>query len=309
MSGTTIPNRGGKSEHYAMVEHTICAVVVTFHPRPEDIENLAQLRPQVSALVVVDNGSSPLTIESLRSASRELSFTLIENGDNIGLAAALNIGSKWARSHGFEWLILFDQDSKVTPGFIDTMLKAFLSNPERDRVAVMVPSYIDKRSGEALASRYDGEGGLAFAMTSGSLMPTALLEQQGWFEEDLFIGGIDFDYSLRVRSQGYRLLECKDAVLLHEPSSPQVHRLLGRRLLTTSNYSAFRRYYSERNRVWLRRKHMKQFPAMCRELISTSIKDAIKVLLVEEDKKRKMRSILRGVWDGWHGRMGRTFDA
>ena len=34
------------------------AIVVTFHPRPEYLQNLAKIRTQVDVLVVVDNGSS-----------------------------------------------------------------------------------------------------------------------------------------------------------------------------------------------------------------------------------------------------------
>lgn len=40
-----------------MTAQKLCAVVVTFRPGPEVLENLATLRPQVDALVVVDNTS------------------------------------------------------------------------------------------------------------------------------------------------------------------------------------------------------------------------------------------------------------
>ena len=83
-----------------MTERKVCGIVVTFHPRPEDLENIAKLRPQVQGLAVVDNGSSEEKRNLLRIASRECDFTLIENGGRGGIATALNIGVKWAQVGG-----------------------------------------------------------------------------------------------------------------------------------------------------------------------------------------------------------------
>ena len=74
-----------------MSPNQVCAVIVTFRPRAEDLGNLARVRPQVEDLVVVDNGSPGEELLLLRAASRELNFALIENGQNLGIAAALNI--------------------------------------------------------------------------------------------------------------------------------------------------------------------------------------------------------------------------
>ena len=38
-------------------QNGVCAVIVAFRPRVEDLGNLADVRPQVQDLVVVDNGS------------------------------------------------------------------------------------------------------------------------------------------------------------------------------------------------------------------------------------------------------------
>jgi rhamnosyltransferase len=73
-------------------QNSVCAVVVTFHPRSSDIENMRIVRGQVQELVVIDNGSSQPELEKLRSVKCEESFELIENGENLGIAAALNVG-------------------------------------------------------------------------------------------------------------------------------------------------------------------------------------------------------------------------
>jgi hypothetical protein len=66
-----------------IAQNGVCAVIVAFRPKVEDLGNLAEVRPQVQHLVVVDNGSAEETLKSLRTASRVLKFVLIENGENL----------------------------------------------------------------------------------------------------------------------------------------------------------------------------------------------------------------------------------
>src|ERR1700761_1113736 len=68
------------------------AVVVTYEPGPELVDNLTMLWPQVDTLIVVDNGSSPPRREVLGAAVSTLGLELIENGSNLGIATALNYG-------------------------------------------------------------------------------------------------------------------------------------------------------------------------------------------------------------------------
>lgn len=290
-----------------MAENNICAVVVTFRPSSSVLDSLAMVRPQVRDLVVVDNGSPAETLVWLGQASHEMDFALVQNGDNLGIAAALNIGVRWAESQGHEYVILFDQDSVVTPGFVNTMLRGYHDNPRQDRVAILVPSYVDKRLGTVLPAHYASDGDIEIAMCSGSLMPIAAFHDQGWFEESLFIDYVDYEYCLRVRSAGYLIKECKQAVLLHAPGNPKVYRLFGFRFLTSANYSAFRRYYIERNMVWVVRKYWKKYPSLCLNMFLNSIKDGVKVILVENNKWGKVRYSILGFVDGLLGRMEKKY--
>jgi rhamnosyltransferase len=289
-----------------MPKSQICAVVVTYHPPLEDLENLAKVRPQVDGLVVVDNCSSPETLALLRQASRDLDFTLVESSENHGIGAALNTGVRWAQSNEYEYVIFFDQDSTVTEGFIETMKRAFLSHPRREKLGVLVPTYVDKRSGIALKPKHiDGEY-LEVAMTSGSMMPVAIFSEQGIFEESLFIGGVDYEYCFRIRSNGYLVKECQEAMLLHAPATPKQYKLFGKYLFASSNYSSLRRYYTERNRVWIGRRYWKEHPRFVRENCLGSLKEVIKIVFCEADKWKKLYYTGLGIRDGFIGRMGKT---
>lgn len=283
----------------------VCAVVVTFHPDGDVLSNLEQLRPQVQTLVVVDNGSLGGEVESLRDASGRIDFELIENGENLGIATALNIGIRYAQCVGAEWVLLFDQDSTVTPGFTEAMLHGFASNRWGKQLAILVPRYVDKRLGSAIPGISVKDGGLEAAMTSGSLLPISIFRDHGLFEDALFIDGVDYEYSLRLRSRGLHIEEHGEAVLLHSPGAPRRHSFRGKYLFQTANYSPVRRYYQERNKVWVTRRYWSKFPFFCAKLFYFSVKDYFKILFAEDNKWEKLCACFYGVADGVRERMGR----
>jgi len=126
-----------------VTSQSVCAVIVTYHPSAKMVEHLRNVFAQVQALVVVDNGSSLDELEPLRLEIRTLGFQLIENGENLGVAEALNQGVRWAKSKGYPWIILFDQDSAITDKFIDQMFAAWRTHPDCERVASIHPRYVD----------------------------------------------------------------------------------------------------------------------------------------------------------------------
>lgn len=286
-----------------MSSASVCAVVVTFHPDEDVFANLVIVRPQVENLVVIDNGSTEDELRPLRAFAATYTFEVIENGENLGIASALNIGVQRALALDSTWVLLFDQDSRVTDGFAATMLRCFETSAWRERLAVLVPRYIDKRLGTPLLPGVPVREGIEAATTSGSLARVQTLIDFP-FRDELFIDAVDYEHSLRLRRDGRVLDECREAVLLHSPGEPHLHGVFGRVLFRTANYSPARRYYQERNKIWVARRYFFAFPLFCLKLFSFSVKDFIKLVLAEPDKGMKIRFFLRGILDGLRNRMG-----
>ncbi len=266
--------------------------------------NLRALRPQVDFLVVVDNGSSEKELERLRTEARGPGVQLVENGENLGIATALNIGVRRGLEHGSGWILLFDQDSRVEEDFVAGMLRGFEASEWGERLAILVPQYLDARLRLPIPANHVREG-LEAAMTSGSLIPARVFQQFGVFRDELFIDAVDYEYSLRLRRAGMVIDETAEATLLHEPGAPVLHRFAGRVVFRTANYSPVRRYYQERNKIWVTRRYFGKFPVFCLKLMMFSAKDFTKIVLAESNKLTKLRFFLRGVADGLRGRMGR----
>jgi rhamnosyltransferase len=280
----------------------VCAVVVTFHPDALALSNLEALRLQVDNVVVVDNGSDELL--DLRQTAETLGLTLIEHGENLGIATALNSGVRRAQQLGAEFVLLFDQDSCVAEGMVGTLVTAFEASAWGERLGILVPRYVDRRfRSEILQKR--AASGLAAAMTSGSLLRTETFTRHGYFVDELFIDAVDYEYSLRLRRAGLVIDQCDAAELLHSPGEPRRVMLFGRRLFQCANYSPLRHYYQQRNKIWVAKRYGLAFPGFVAKLFFYSTKDFFKILAGETDKLRKCRFFLRGVWDGLRGRMGR----
>lgn len=268
------------------------------------VGNLSATRAQVRGMVVVDNGSNPEELSLLRQARSELGFHLIENGENLGIAEALNRGVAWAKDEGFSWVVLFDQDSRITEGFLDTMFRAWEAHPRRERIASLHPRHVDPGADVDPIIKRASDGGPVVSMTSGALMPVWIFDRIGYFASEYFIDEVDTEYCLRIRAAGYIIADSRDAVLVHLVGQSRYASVLGFRF-RPSHHNAARRYYMSRNRIAVCRKYVTIFPAWVLQAMYAAAKDTAKTMIGEDDRARKFRNVLLGTWDGFTGRMGK----
>ena len=288
-----------------MNTHDTCAVIVTFHPPAVALENLSKVRLQVEGLVVVDNGSSPASLGPFRAAMCEMKFTLIENGANLGIAAALNIGVRWAKSHGFERVVLFDQDSTVTPGFMEAMRSTYEGHPRRAEVGIVTPRYRNRDGEDVSRSRFMAADGAPLeVMTSGSFIHVSVFDACGGFREEFFIDQVDHEFGFRVRERGFIVVVSEESFLMHVPGAPREHSFLGVMRFKATHHNAMRRYYMTRNGIVMVRRNWKSHPLWSRSVAKALLMLPVQVVLAERQKWKKLRNILLGTVDAFRGRLG-----
>jgi rhamnosyltransferase len=286
-----------------IADDCVAAVVVTYHPRAEDLHNLRKLRAQVDLLIVVDNGSNENDLVHIRCATREHGAKFIENGKNLGIAVALNLGVRKAQHEGCRWVALFDQDSEVTEGFIATMVADFQVYSLQENILQIVPRYLDPSTGLEQAVSSFGDGGAFLTITSGSVFSIEAFEKCGLFREDLFIYCVDDDYSLRLRKNGFFIGVSKNAVLLHRCGRPTFWRIFGR-TIETKNYRPEVCYYYARNKVWILRAYGGTFPRLIVPTLREFMTIPTKIALMEDAPWEKILHFFHGLQDGVAGRMG-----
>jgi rhamnosyltransferase len=297
--------RPGPMKSRTMTAQSICAVIVTYNPQSTFVDNIAAVAAQVSHVVVVDNGSSSGTEQHLRQLEMRLGCKVIRNPQNLGIAVALNLGVKYGLEVRCDWICTFDQDSRVCDGFISEMLEAYQQAPRPERVALVVPSYVDRDSGVDVRLRRAGNGEILTALTSGSMIPVMAIHKLGFFDESLYIDAVDTEFCLRARREGMSILQ-SSAVLLHSLGRTTYHHLLGLRFGTT-NHSPGRHYYIARNRLRLLTRYAADWPWVWREIRGMIFDDA-KIILVEDNKWRKFRAMAAGTADALSGKVGKQIE-
>lgn len=281
----------------------VCAVVVAFHPDADFQDRLKILQPQVDALLVIDN-TPPLERRSSIevAADANLQACVIENTDNIGVAAALNQGLDYALQQGCEWLLTLDQDSLCHEDMVSTLLavKVACEPPP----AVIGSNYYDARNRVAKVPAGIGAEYLdqKTVITSGSLVNVGFARSIGGFREDYFIDQLDHEFCLRSRAHGGRVVISRKPVMDHSVGEASGARLplLGQ----LPGHSPLRKYYIARNSLVTIAAHWRSEPDWCmRRALRLALGLCLMVVL-ERQRLPKVRAFFAGVADALAGRMG-----
>ncbi len=248
----------------------------------------------IQRLYVIDNSVVPdqQLIDQLILINK---IEYVSNHGNKGIAQALNQGCNLALSDGFTWILTMDQDSSFhadhTSEFIslvDTFDKTRI-----DKIGIFSPNHITNN--QIISSLIQPEYmPVKVAMTSGNILNLNAFSSTGDFKEELFIDYVDHEYCLRLRKNGYEILQCNKVHLQHNLGNSKHYRLLK---ITATHHNFIRRYYITRNRlhvIWL----YKYFDtAYCGKEFFLLFTDVVKILIVEKGKLSKFRSVIRGIRD------------
>lgn len=291
------------------LDSSVCAVVVTYHPAPEVLGNLAAIRRQVPRVVVIDNGSSVESRALLAALAGDPGVELVFNPENRGIATALNQGLGKALAAGFAWVATFDQDSTVPEGYVAGLLAAYAIYPARDRVAVLAPLYRDRHLGFVYSPSGPVTDSAAPAVpvivtaTSGNLISSRAVRAAGNFRDDFFIDCVDFEFCLRYRKKGWVVLEVRGIILEHEQGRYERRRFLWKNP-RVNDYDAVRRYYQARNRLVV-------YALYGGVDARWTGRDAwgygcefVKIILFSKNRWTKVLAVLAGARDALLGRMG-----
>ena len=250
------------------------------------------------------DGSSAARVQQLYEMAARSGVHLIPNPHNEGLARALNLGTRWAADHGYQWILQLDQDTTVEPDIVEALAQVFRHDNAPQSIAVIGSNYINKvtgRPGSALSEFIATDE--IVVLTSGSLLFVNAFRVVGGFRDDFFIDCVDFEYCLRARARGFRVVMTSRPVMSHAVGHLTQHRFFGRQI-SAANHSPERRYFIARNSLIIARQYLSQEPRWILKYLSSLLKLVIVICLFEKGRIAKLRCIFRGCVDGLSGRMG-----
>ncbi len=201
-------------------------------------------------IIIVDNASPDNSGREMGLKYSDCKFIL--NDKNVGVPEGLNIGIK--NSSG-EFIILMNNDVKVTDGWLDKFFQAYKKNG----MALYQPKFLKMKNPEIL----DGTGdminlfGFGFARAKGQIdkglyeeveeisyasgtcmfLPRKIVEEIGYFDHILFAYHEELDFGWRARLCGYKSYYVPQSIIHHFGSAGW-------------GWSSQKYYFLERNR-WL----------------------------------------------------------
>ena len=269
----------------------VAAVVILYNPSLEVLDNINTYANQVDNLFIVDNSEIAMDKFLLNNISTIKNAFYIQNGSNIGIAAALNIGARKALEKKCDFLLTMDQDSRLSPCLVENSLKEFNRDSKIGLVAPYVVHLINPKTPSSFGIKE-----ITVAMTSGSILSLSAFVEIGDYLEKFYIDYVDNEYCLRMASAGFKIIQMNSNYVYHSLGNTSANRFLHKKVYPT-NHSAIRWYYRTRNRLYIYKKYKKEFPKYVQFDKIVFLKDFLKVLLYEKEKLKKMKAILFGFLD------------
>jgi GT2 family glycosyltransferase len=185
-------------------------------------------------LILVDNGSLDGAAQRCAQfAAEHTQIHFLPLPDNLGFARGMNAGAALARG---DWVCLVNSDTLFPPSALQALCRTLEHAP--DHVAMLGPVTNAAGNGQSLpclvaeSAQLLGIGEQAMAMPTGLLTPTyrtdffcVAIRRTAWQQlsglDPIFGLGYyeDFDFSLRLRAQGYAQAIAEDVFILHVGSS------------------------------------------------------------------------------------------
>jgi GT2 family glycosyltransferase len=234
----------------------VSAVVVNWNGGAmlaECLDSLFAQTWQDLEVIVVDNGSAD---DSIAGAKRRHGdrFRLIQNTKNEGFARANN--QAFAAATG-EWIFLLNNDAVADPTAIAELMAFVADKPEVGTLAcrinrfeepavfdstglLLYPDGVCRPRGwqEKDLGQYDRPDMVLAPHGAACAYRKAMLTEVGNFDEIYFCYLEDLDLGMRAQLAGWKCWYVPTARVRHHKSA------------TAGNYSKFKAYHVERNRVW-----------------------------------------------------------
>ncbi|MEH1874371.1 glycosyltransferase [Nostoc sp.] len=274
----------------------------------------------IDIVFVVDNSEQEL-LETDNTAS----ILIYHYPGNIGIGEGLALALEWAKKENYDFLWTFDQDSLPTKDCLKILLNYYnkLSLEYDDNIGIIAPTSIDYKTEEIvqgaifLKDQFIGckhNKNVDFyecdsPITSGSLISIAAAKTVKPPRAELFIDGIDLDYGLRLRQQGFHNLIVTTAIMYHNFGNPVKVKFCQREMII-HQYSALRNYYITRNHTYLETRYAQGLYRLtsCGRRIKYLLRRIVTIFMYDpEDKTLKVWACLLGTFHGFQGKLGKTW--
>lgn len=199
--------------------NSICALVTLYHPTDEVVENMKILSQQVNHVFVIDNTPNE-SFENMFSMIENITYKA--NLENFGLSKAFNILLKNENIKEYDYIIFFDQDSRIDDEFIHKLIEEFMlvSNKLNSNQIFIGPAYFNRNTNvlKIPKDKKEIENGIfkvKSIITSGLLTTYECLKSINFWNEKIFLDLAELELCWRFISIGGYVCLSSNIVLQH----------------------------------------------------------------------------------------------
>ena len=191
----TIPTiQGG-----GLVNKFVIAFVI-YYPDDGFFERIKLLMKSGFSLIIFNNGLSEEYHDALIEIASN-NIIILGDGSNVGLAKSINELNVFSVQSGYDYLILFDQDTLIGKSFYSSISSIPLKKYMRgEYTSLQILSENDSRYSNTLSSQE-----VLFNINSGSIFDLNLIQKIGYHDESFFVEGVDYYLGVHSRANGFKV--------------------------------------------------------------------------------------------------------
>lgn len=267
----------------------IVGIVPIFNPTTEELLNIEKYVNDLDYCYLLDDsGKSNIDIckDFLNKHFKKVEY--ICNQENIGLTASVNNGFKLAIEKKADWILIMNPDGTFQNDAIQKY-KEYILNNLTDNIAILAPVFnIDRRKKEAKK----GTRTIKYPDMTGCLYNAKILQKLGFYDPNTYFYSLDIEYCIRVRKNGYKIIECSEIVLNHHPAETHEVRVFNKTIFKYGKDKPIRFYYQFRSAYYIHKKYHNLYT------FAFSLYKLLKVIFIFDNKKEYLKMIYLGIIDG-----------
>ena len=282
----------------------IAVVIVTFNRCDELVKTICAIQNQgilENDIIVINNNSTDNTKTILDSNYKNIQS--IHLNENIASAGGFSKGMQTAFEKGYDWVWLFNDDSRPVEG----SLKSILTHLNSDKIQIGLLKIANKdENNKAVLLYWNGVRKPVSVDVSNEIVQTDLItfdgciisketiEKIGYCDPLYFMGTYEFDYCLKAKDAGIGVYTLPNGLI-------EDGKLGGK-----NGTPPWRQYYNTRNHLWLAL-NRKSFVIFKGWLIR-EMKYTLSIILSGDKKIMRLVFKLRAIRDAFLNKRGKRYD-
>ena len=280
-------------------KNIIVGLVALYKPKAEEMKNIEQYVEKLDYCFLLDDSgfdNKKICECLLEKYPGKVEYYL--NSCNMGLCRSVNNGFKMAQGKNADWALVMNPDGTFQNDAIGVFRK-YLDRFTAKKTAIIAPRFnIDRRKKEPGT----GYKRIKYPDMTGCLYNIRILERLGYFDPNTYFYGLDLEYCLRVRKNGYKIIECSEAVLNHNPAKTYELKIFNKAVFKYGKDVPQRYYYQFRSSYYIGKKYNSFYN------FAFSIYKFMKVLFLFDHKAEYLKMIKMGIDDARRGFFGNIND-